>query len=110
MQCAVTAVGAKNRIIEASGVSPLQAVTGRSTPIPASLLSQFISGHVKFKINEDFEKDDALRRAERIRASTVEACHWIDAHEGLRRALNAKSRPPSLETLRALSTATTHQP
>eukprot|EP00435_Cladocopium_sp_Y103_P012273 s3261_g3.t1 len=101
MQGAVTAaVAAKNRIVGASGISPMQAVTGRSTPIPASLLAQLISGHVKFKLNEDLEKDEALRRAERIRAGAIEACHWIDAHEGLRRALNAKSRPPKMETLR----------
>lgn len=101
MQGAVTAeVASKNRIVGASGVSPIQAVTGRSTPIPSSLLAQLVSGHVKFKINEDLEKDEALRRAERIRASAVEACHWIDAHEGLRRALNAKSKPPRLELLR----------
>eukprot|EP00435_Cladocopium_sp_Y103_P053936 s805_g17.t1 len=101
MQGAVTAaVASKNRIIGSSGVSPLQAVTGRSTPIPSSLLAQLVSGHVKFKLNEDLEKDEALRRAERIRASAIEACHWIDAHEGLRRALNAKSKPPRLELLR----------
>lgn len=81
------AVAAKNRIVGASGISPIQAVTGRSTSIPTSLLSQLVSGNVKFKINEDLEKDEALQRAERIRASAIEACHWIDAHEGLRRAL-----------------------
>eukprot|EP00435_Cladocopium_sp_Y103_P017212 s2419_g4.t1 len=101
MQGAVAAaVSAKNRIVGASGISPLQAVTGRSTPIPASLLAQLVSGNVKFKINEDLDKDEALRRAERIRAGAIEACHWLDAHEGLRRALNAKSRPPNLATLK----------
>ena len=79
-----------------SGVSPLQAVTGRNSSMPGSLLDQITSGKIKFKFNDEMDKDDALRRSERIRAAAIEACHWLDAHHGLRRALNAKSKPPDL--------------
>eukprot|EP00435_Cladocopium_sp_Y103_P038363 s129_g10.t1 len=97
---ATAALASKNRIVNEGGVSPIQAVTGRNSSMPASLLAQIASGRVKFKLNEELEKDEALRRAERIRAAAVEACHWLDAHQGLRRALNARSRPPHLEMLK----------
>ena len=86
------------------GSAHVQAVTGRSTSIPVTGTACLR----QFKINEDLEKDEALRRAERIRASA--ACHWIDSHEGLRRALNAKSRPPHLETLREGSVVYCYDP
>ena len=95
-----SAVASKNRLVNDAGISPLQAVTGRNAPLPASLLAQISAGRIKFKANEELEKDEALRRAERIRAAAVEACHWLDAHQGLRRALASRSRPPHLEMLR----------
>ena len=61
-----SAIAAKNRLVNDSGISPLQAVTGRNTPLPASLLAQITSGKIKFKTNEELDKDDALRRAERV--------------------------------------------
>ena len=101
MQCALAScMASKNRIATKGGVSPLQAVTGRNTSLPGSLLAQVTSGKVKFKTNEMITQEDALRRSERIRAASQEACHWLDAHEGLRRALAARSKPPMMELLR----------
>ena len=94
------ALAAKNRMCNAGGMSPLQAVTGRNSPLPASLMAQLYSGKMKFRLNQELTRDEALRRAERIRAAAVEACHWVDAHEGLRKALNARSRPPKFEGLK----------
>eukprot|EP00913_Durusdinium_trenchii_P029093 g27278.t1 len=111
MQCALSSCfAAKNRIIGQSGVAPLQAVTGRSNPLPGSLLAQITSGKVKFKANEDLILDEALRRGERIRAAAIEACHWLDAHEGLRRALASRSRPPALELIREGATVYVYDP
>ena len=101
MHHALTAtVAAKNRLMNNAGVSPLQAVTGRNSPLPGSLLAQISSGKIRFTSNEMIDQDEALRRAERIRAAAVESCHWLDAHEGLRRALASRSRPPHLELIR----------
>ena len=101
MQHALTAaLAAKNRLTTNAGVSPLQAVMGRNSPLPGSLLAQISTGKVKYVTNEALEHDEALRRAERIRAGAVEACHWLDAHEGLRRSLASRSRPPHLELVR----------
>lgn len=97
---ATAAFAAKNRLVNEGGVSPIQAVTGRNNSMPASLLAQMASGRIKFKLNEELELEEALRRAERIRSAAIEACHWLDAHQGLRRALNARSRPPHLEMLK----------
>ena len=101
MQCAlVSCMASKSRIATKGGVSPLQAVTGRNTSLPGSLLAQVTSGKVKFKTNEMITQDEALRRSERIRSASQEACHWLDAHEGLRRALAARSKPPMMELIR----------
>jgi hypothetical protein len=94
------ALAAKNRMCNAGGMSPLQAVTGRNSPLPASLMAQLYRGKMKFRLNQELTRDEALRRAERIRAAAVEACHWVDAHEGLRKALDARSRPPKFEGLK----------
>ena len=101
MQCALASCFAsKNRVVDKHGVAPLQAVTGRNTPLPGSLMAQITSGKVKFKLNEAITQEEALRRADRIRAAAIEACHWLDAHEGLCRALAARSRPPQYELIR----------
>ena len=111
MQCALcSCMASKNRIATKGGVAPIQAVTGRNTPLPGSLLAQISSGKVKFKTNEMITQDEALRRSERIRAASLEACHWLDAHEGLRRALAARSKPPLLELLREGATVYVYDP
>eukprot|EP00435_Cladocopium_sp_Y103_P069464 s181_g33.t1 len=98
MRMAVTAAcSAKNRLCNHGGVSPLQAVTGRNALIPASLMIQICSGKMKFVLNQDLDREECLRRAERIRHGAIEAFHWIDSHQTLRRALASKSRPPKLE-------------
>ena len=97
---ASAACAAKNRLCNHGGVSPLQAVTGRNAVLPASLMTQICSGKMRFVVNNDVDKEESLRREERIRMAAVESFHWIDAHTTLRRALAAKSRPPKLEMLK----------
>lgn len=94
------ACAAKNRLTTAGGVSPMQAVTGKQTLLPASLMDQICSGKMWFVTNQETSREEALQRAERIRIGAAEAYLWIDAHETLRRALAFKSRPPRLELLR----------
>ena len=101
MRTAVTAAcAAKNRLCNHGGVSPLQAVTGRNSLIPASLMTQICSGKMKFVLNQDMDREECLRRAERIRHGAIESFHWLDSHTTLRRALASKSRPPRLEMLK----------
>ena len=107
---ASAACAAKNRLCNHGGVSPLQAVTGRNAILPASLMTQICSGRMRFVINNDVDKEESLRRAERIRMAAVESFHWIDAHTTLRRALAAKSRPPRLEMLREGATVYIYDP
>ena len=97
---ATAAVGAKNRLLNEGGCSPLQAVTGKNTMIPSSLMDQISSTKVKFVVNQEIDRESCLRRAERIRQAAVEAFMWLDAHKTLRRALHSKSRPPRLELIR----------
>eukprot|EP00435_Cladocopium_sp_Y103_P034992 s364_g9.t1 len=63
----VYALSAKNRLATHGGVSPLQAVTGRNSPLPSSLLNQLTSGEIKFKMNEELQRNEALRRSESSR-------------------------------------------
>ena len=101
VRTAVTAAcAAKNRLCNHGGISPLQAVTGRNSVIPASLMTQICSGKMKFVLNQDLDREECLRRAERIRQGAIESFHWLDAHQSLRRALATKSRPPRLELLK----------
>lgn len=101
MQTAACACFAsKNRIVGKNGIAPIQAVTGRNTPLPGASMAQLMSGKVKFKANEQITQEEALKRSERIRAAAIEGCHWLDSHEGLRRALAARSRPPMMELIR----------
>ncbi|CAE7765363.1 RE2 [Symbiodinium sp. CCMP2592] len=95
----LASVGARNRTLNRGGVSPMQAVTGRNTMIPGSLMQQLSSGNVRFKYNAASTKE-ALARAERIRIGAVEAFHWLDSHDALRRALASRSRPPHMEGIR----------
>ena len=87
------AVAAKNRLTNNGGASPLQAVTGKQSLIPASLMTQICSGKMKFVVNQEIDREEALRKGERIRQAAVEAFMWVDAHQSLRRALASKSRP-----------------
>ena len=101
---------AKNRLSNKLGMTPLQAVTGRNTTLPHSVMEQLGSGHVRFAINEQLDEKDSLRRAERIRAAAVDSFHWIDSNEVLRRALHARSRPPKLELIQEGTTVYVHSP
>ena len=98
--CLVYALAAKNRLVNKAGMSPMQAVTGRNSSMPASLLEQITSGKVRFQVNQQMTVDEAFRRAERIRSAAIEACHWLDANETLRKALASRSKAPSLELLK----------
>eukprot|EP00435_Cladocopium_sp_Y103_P044148 s1245_g12.t1 len=111
MRMAVTAAcTAKNRLCNHGGISPLQAVTGRNSLIPASLMTQICSGRMKFVLNQDLDREECLRRAERIRQGAIESFHWLDSHTTLRRALASKSRPPRLEFLKEGATVYIYDP
>ena len=70
---ATSCFNAKNRLCNRMGLSPLQAVTGRNTAVPTSILEQLCSGQVKCTINDELQVNEALRRAERIRAAAVDS-------------------------------------
>ena len=107
---ATACFAAKNRMSNRMGLSPLQAITGRNTSMPHSVMEQLASGQVKFALNQELDVKDALRRAERIRAAAVDTFHWIDANEVLRKALHARSRPPKLELIQEGATVYVYQP
>ena len=107
---AVACFSSKNRLSNKMGLSPIQAVTGRNTTLPHSVMEQLGSGHVRFAVNEQLDVKDSLRRAERIRAAAVDSFHWIDSNEVLRRALHARSRPPKLEMIQEGATVYVHSP
>ena len=106
----VSATSSKNRLLNHGGVSPLQAVTGRSHVLPGSLMNQIASGKLRFVVNQELSREECLQRAERIRSAAVEAFMWIDSHETLRKALSSKSRPPKLELLREGATVFIYDP
>eukprot|EP00439_Symbiodinium_sp_Y106_P028973 s5458_g3.t1 len=70
---ALGAFSAKNRLCSKGGVSPLQAVTGRNSVLPSSLMQQITGGHVRFKYNQALGSHEALAQAERIRRGRVKA-------------------------------------
>ncbi|CAE6935722.1 FV3-083R, partial [Symbiodinium sp. KB8] len=51
-------LAAKNRLLTGAGVCPLQAVTGRASPLPLSLMTQLCSGKVKYRLNQSLEDDE----------------------------------------------------
>ncbi|CAE7802348.1 RE1 [Symbiodinium necroappetens] len=99
-RAAGAAFAAKNRTLNKGGVSPLQAVTGRNSMVPGSIMEQLASGRMRFRYNEAATNKEAVARAERIRIGALEAFHWLDASDALRRALASRSRPPQLEGIR----------
>eukprot|EP00434_Breviolum_minutum_P038103 symbB.v1.2.033789.t1/scaffold4247.1/size72962/1 len=101
-------ISAKNRMVNKLGLSPLQAVTGRNTSIPTSLVEQVASGCLKEALNRELQQSDSLRRAERIRAAACDAFHWLDTNEALRRALHSRSRPPRMELVKEGATVYVH--
>ena len=101
---------AKNRMCNRMGMSPMQAVTGKNTTVPASVMEQLCSGQVRCAINEELEVKDALRKAERIRAAAIDSFNWVDSNEVLRKALNSRSRPPKLESFQEGMTVYVHEP
>ena len=105
---ATACLGAKNRMVNKLGLSPLQAVTGRNTSIPTSLVDQVASGCIKEALNRELQQGDSLKRAERIRAAACDAFHWLDTNEALRRALHSRSRPPRMELVREGATVYVH--
>eukprot|EP00435_Cladocopium_sp_Y103_P015241 s2361_g3.t1 len=107
---ATSCFNAKNRLCNRMGLSPLQAVTGRNTVVPTSVMEQLCSGQVKCTVNDELTVKEALRRAERIRAAAVDSFNWIDSSETIRKALNVRSRPPKLENLQEGMTVYVHEP
>ena len=109
-QACLAAFAAKNRTVNKGGVSPMQAVTGRSTCLPGSLMQQICTGEMRYQYNQAMETNEALQRADRIRQGAVEAFFWLDAHSALRKALTSRSRPPTLEGIREGATVYVYDP
>ncbi|CAE7240505.1 TY4B-J, partial [Symbiodinium sp. CCMP2592] len=109
-RAALSAFVAKNRTCNNGGVSPMQAVTGRNTMLPGAIMDQITSGRVRFRFNEAATKNEAVARAERIRAGAVESFHWLDAHQALRKALASKSKPPDIEGIKEGTVVYVYEP
>ena len=107
---ATSCFNAKNRLCNRTGLSPLQAVTGKNNVLPQSIIHQLCAGQVGCTINDELEVRDALRRAERIRAAAVDSFNWVDSSEVIRKALNCRSRPPKLDNLQEGMTVYVHEP
>ena len=90
---------AKNRLLRKCGKSPLQVVQGRDHVVPSSLVQQVADGEVRMTTNHMISHDDEMNRVEQLRCAAISAFHWLDSHERLRIALNARSRPPKLVSL-----------
>ena len=54
-QACLAAFAAKNRTVNKGGVSPMQAVTGRSATIPGSLIQQICAGQMRYQYNQAME-------------------------------------------------------
>ena len=107
---AAACFGAKNRLCNKMGMSPMQAVTGRDVAVPTSIMDQLCSGQLKMAMNASLDEKEALRKAERIRAAAVDSFNWIDSNEVIRKGVHARSRPPKLEMILEGSTVYVHQP
>ena len=70
-RAAGAAFAAKNRTLNKGGVSPLQAVTGRNSMVPGSIMEQLASGRMRFRYNEAASTKEAVARAERIRIGAL---------------------------------------
>ncbi|CAE7341218.1 RE2, partial [Symbiodinium sp. KB8] len=98
-ECVVAATAARNRQMRISGFSPVQIVLGKDVTVSSSLLEQIERGHFRYVLNQDLAFDEARRRNEQIRQAAEHAFVWMNGHETLRKALNAKSRHPRMEML-----------
>ncbi|CAE7202150.1 RE2, partial [Symbiodinium necroappetens] len=98
-ECVVAATAARNRQMRISGFSPVQIVLGKDVTVSSSLLEQIERGHFRYVLNQDLVFDEARRRNEQIRQAAEHAFVWMNGHETLRKALNAKSRHPRMEML-----------
>ena len=107
---AVACFNAKNRLCNRMGMSPMQAVTGKNVVLPMSIMDQICSGQVRQTLNQQLDVRDALRRADRIRASAVDSFNWVDSNEAIRRGLHTRSRPPKLETIQEGTTVYVYEP
>jgi hypothetical protein len=61
-------------------------------------------------MNASLDQKDALKKAERIRASAIDSFNWIDSNEVIRKGLHSRSRPPKLEMINEGTTVYVHQP
>lgn len=90
---------AKNRLLRKCGHSPLQVVQGRDIVVPSALVQQVADGEVRMTTNHSISHDEEVNRMEQMRCAAISAFQWLDSHERLRVALNARSRPPKLVAL-----------
>ena len=92
-------LAAKNHLLRRNGYSPAQCVLGCQSPLATSLCEQAAGGRISHAANQAVLDSEALRLQARIRAAAHASFLWLDAHEGLRRAMRARSRPPKLAHL-----------
>ena len=82
-QAALASFAAKNRNANKGGVAPVQAVTGRNTIIPGSLISQ-ISTARSVQVQPGVGDQRGVGQAERIRIRAMEAYRRLDSQEASR--------------------------
>lgn len=78
--------------------------------MPSSLLQQVAEGDMKYSANAAITHDDEVNRMEQMRCAAISAFHWLDSHERLRVALNARSKPPKLVALTPGTQVYFHKP
>eukprot|EP00438_Fugacium_kawagutii_P006229 Skav208378 [mRNA] locus=scaffold3508:51885:54965:+ [translate_table: standard] len=101
---------AKNRLLRKCGRSPIQVTQGQDQVVPSSLLQQVADGEMKYSTNAAISSDEEINRMEQIRCAAISAFHWLDSHERLRVALNARSKPPKLVALTPGTQVYFHKP
>ena len=82
----------------------------RDVVIPSALVQQIADGEVRMSSNYSITHDEEVNRMEQLRCSAVSAFQWLDSHERLRVALNARSRPPKLVALTPGTIVYFHKP
>ena len=99
---AVTCVfAAKNRLHRSAGWSPSQVVFGSDVGLGNGVVEQLATGGVKFMANQQMDLSSTYARTQVIRKAACDAFLWLDSKESVRRALNARSKPPLLGGLHA---------
>eukprot|EP00435_Cladocopium_sp_Y103_P046235 s919_g13.t1 len=99
LQMAVVQVtAARNRQARVSGFSPVQLVFGKDCSMPQNLMDT-LAGHMQFQLSRPASTDDSFHRTAQMRKAAMDAFHWMESHEALKRAAGSRSRLPRLELI-----------